>query len=443
MPKISVIIPIYNAEPYLEETLTSLMCQTFSDFEIICIMDCPKDKSLQIVQKYQKKDDRIKVIENKCNIGAAQSRNRGIEMALAPYLSFLDADDVFEKDMLEIAYEAIDSESADIAIYDYDTFSSAVFGDISKPDKTDVLKRVFRLTDLPEAGLTFWNCVPWNKMYRKEFVLQNELQYQSLPSSNDVYFSDMSMILAGKIVYAHTDRKLLHHRINTTTQISANRNPKCAWEAMKKVYLALQEKEIWESNKSYYYIKFINTIISDFRRCRNKEFVKNTYDIIHEIGGYEIGLDKVKETDFCNPYYAAELRKFVEKPYESNWFAYAITLHVRLWYDKKNIEKLFEELENTHRKIALWGAGPGGMSVLRFCAELGKNIDYVIDNDKKKQGKFIRDKRVYCFEEVKDDIGIVIVPNRNYYEAIYQQVMKVKEDISVICLEDFLQEIWY
>ena len=93
MPKVSVIIPVYNTEKYLKKCLDSVCNQTLSDIEIICIDDCSTDNSLNILKEYTLKDNRIKLIEFKENKGAAVARNTGIDEAKGEYIGFIDSDD--------------------------------------------------------------------------------------------------------------------------------------------------------------------------------------------------------------------------------------------------------------------------------------------------------------------------------------------------------------
>ena len=99
--KISVIIPVYNVEKYIEDCLNSILVQTLKDFEIICIDDCSTDNSLQIIETYTHKDKRIKILKNKKNEGPSYTRNIGIEMAQGEYIYFLDSDDMIEKNALQ------------------------------------------------------------------------------------------------------------------------------------------------------------------------------------------------------------------------------------------------------------------------------------------------------------------------------------------------------
>lgn len=98
---VSIIIPVYNASRFLEETINSIQEQTYSNWEAIFIDDCSSDNSYNLIKKYQKEDKRIKLIKNKTNSGAAVSRNNGIDHAEGDYLCFLDADDKWHPKKLE------------------------------------------------------------------------------------------------------------------------------------------------------------------------------------------------------------------------------------------------------------------------------------------------------------------------------------------------------
>ena len=101
--KISVIIPINNAEKYLSECLESVINQSFQDIEIICINDGSTDKSEQIIKEYTLKDKRI-LLYNQKKLGAGPARDKGIEISKGEYISFIDSDDLFHNKTLEIAY---------------------------------------------------------------------------------------------------------------------------------------------------------------------------------------------------------------------------------------------------------------------------------------------------------------------------------------------------
>ena len=104
MTKVSVIVPVYNAQQYLETCMDSICGQTLKELEILCVDDGSTDASYEILQNYAKKDSRIKLLSQK-NQYAGVARNHGMKYARGKYMAFLDADDYFECDMLEKMYE--------------------------------------------------------------------------------------------------------------------------------------------------------------------------------------------------------------------------------------------------------------------------------------------------------------------------------------------------
>ena len=119
---ISVIMPVYNAQKYLEESLNSILCQTFDDFELIIIDDGSTDNSYEICERYKEKDERIIVI-HQINQGPSVARNIGIKKAIGKYIVFCDSDDILDKNALSLLYNAMEKYNADLAICGYSRFT--------------------------------------------------------------------------------------------------------------------------------------------------------------------------------------------------------------------------------------------------------------------------------------------------------------------------------
>src|SRR5574344_661413 len=113
--KVSIIIPVYNTEEYLDECLQSLINQTLKDIEIICIDDGSTDCSAEILHEYSLKDSRIKVLKQR-NYGQSAARNKGLMFANGEYISFLDSDDFISEDMLEKLYCKAKEQNTDITM---------------------------------------------------------------------------------------------------------------------------------------------------------------------------------------------------------------------------------------------------------------------------------------------------------------------------------------
>ena len=120
---VSIIVPVYNAASYIEETVASVISQTFTDWELILVNDCSPDNSLSIIQALASQDPRIRVIDKKQNEGAAKARNTGLEAAKGRYIAFLDADDIWRPEKLQMELQYMQRHNAGFV------FSAYEFGD--------------------------------------------------------------------------------------------------------------------------------------------------------------------------------------------------------------------------------------------------------------------------------------------------------------------------
>lgn len=114
MPTVSVILPVYNAELFLRACMDSILAQTFTDFELICINDGSKDSSAEILQEYANDDSRVRIYHQE-NAGVFAARNAGLDLAQGEFIQFTDADDAMEPQMLEIMLNSLESQQADVA----------------------------------------------------------------------------------------------------------------------------------------------------------------------------------------------------------------------------------------------------------------------------------------------------------------------------------------
>ena len=128
--KVSVVIPVYNTQKYLDQCLGSILFQTYRNLEIICVNDGSTDNSLAILQKYAKFDKRIKIIDQK-NMGISPARNEGMKVATGEFIIFFDSDDFFDSTMMEEMVMKAEEYDADIAVCSYSVFDDRVQKDVS------------------------------------------------------------------------------------------------------------------------------------------------------------------------------------------------------------------------------------------------------------------------------------------------------------------------
>lgn len=188
--KISIIIPVYNAEKYLSECLKSLLRQTLKEIEIICINDGSSDNSLSILENFQLKDSRIKIINQK-NSGVAVTRNNGISLATGEFIGFVDSDDWVDEDYFEKLYNAAKKFNSDVAAGDFYRR-----GKILRSKKLKYKKEEFFVEPadkIKKAFIPKYNYI-WNKIYKRESLLN-----LNIPFENGRYYEDVIWIV--KIIY--------------------------------------------------------------------------------------------------------------------------------------------------------------------------------------------------------------------------------------------------
>ena len=182
--KISVVIPVYNAALYLQQCIDSLLAQSLQEFEIICIDDNSSDNSLQLLLEYADKDERFSIFRNETNQGAGASRNIGIDHARGKYLIFLDADDFFSPNLFERTYQKAEQTNADIIFFDwtvYDDLSGTLY-DYTLPEwyQKNLAANGFLSNKMRQYMMNFIMGVPWNKLFRCDFIKQSSIRFQAL-----------------------------------------------------------------------------------------------------------------------------------------------------------------------------------------------------------------------------------------------------------------------
>lgn len=261
LPAVSVIMPVYNAEEFLEEALSSLLTQTFSDFEVICVDDGSDDASPSILQKFAKNSSRFTVLsQDHAYAGAA--RNLGIRHARGKYLLFLDSDDRFLPEMLELTVKKAEETNADICVFPaegFDNRTGKVFPLPGSCQPGPKQQGVFSRRDDPEHIFSFTHPAPWNKLFRREFILSNRLEFQNTRSVNDLAFVLTALAAAEKITTV--SRPLLQYRTNNrkSLQGSQQKAPTAFYEALKEFRSRLTARGLYADLER----AFINQAASD------------------------------------------------------------------------------------------------------------------------------------------------------------------------------------
>lgn len=208
-PIISIIVPIYNAEKYLSDCLESIICQTYTNLEIILVDDASTDSSPEICREYEKKDERIRLIVKPQNGGVSQARNDGMKQASGTYINFFDSDDWMAPEMIEKLYHAIEKKGADMSMCSHTriTPDGKVLKHCTIPDSEAMDKiQVYKL--LCAGRLT---CFVGPKLYRRE--LFHKVRFLENKMYEDVFLFPQIMECCEKI--SSVSEELVLYRIHS------------------------------------------------------------------------------------------------------------------------------------------------------------------------------------------------------------------------------------
>ena len=207
MPKISIIIPIYNAENYLKRCLNSVINQTLKDIEIICINDCSKDNSLEILKEYSKKDNRIKIINLKENKGESKARNIGLDNTNSEYIAFLDNDDEIDLDFYEKLYNKAIKTNSDIVKAGVDIIN------YDKKHQKDNLNELIKQNNSKLYFTHYW----WSAIYKSSLIKENNIKFlEKYEIGEDILFLNQAILNCKKLEIIDNTYYHYHKRENST-----------------------------------------------------------------------------------------------------------------------------------------------------------------------------------------------------------------------------------
>lgn len=200
MPKLSIIIPVYNVEKYLPKCLGSILEEPFKDLEVICVNDGSTDGSLDVLQKIKKNDDRVVIIDKK-NEGSGIARNIGLSTAQGEYVYFIDSDDWLEDDVLAKIIAKADELQTDILVFGGLSYYNGK-GQNGAYSKNKLPKKYFgkvvSAKDIKKDIFKFPSTA-WTKLYRRSFLIKNEIKFQNIRAGQDQLPFFHSMITADRI----------------------------------------------------------------------------------------------------------------------------------------------------------------------------------------------------------------------------------------------------
>lgn len=213
--KVSVIMPIYNAGEYLSRAIGDVLNQTLNELELICVDDGSTDNSLDIIESFASRDNRVKVI-SQANGGSSVARNTGLAEASGEYIIFLDADDFYEDSLLQSLYDTAVRDDLDIAVTRFDIYNDSQDKYSTPLDEPHsaifVPGGVTSKNEHPDYILSSTTGYVWNKLFRASFIKDKELLFDpELYVFEDVLFVASALSLAERV--GRIEGMLIHHRV--------------------------------------------------------------------------------------------------------------------------------------------------------------------------------------------------------------------------------------
>ena len=296
-PKVSIIMPVYNAEKFLREALDSVLAQTLTEIEVLCVDDGSTDASLEILREYAAKDARLTVYtQNHQFAGAA--RNLGIKHAAGKYLLFLDADDIFDPQLVEKSYNRAEETSADICVFGGEIFYDDTGERSPLPDlcRTDLCpETVFSSNDHPEEIFSISTPGPWNKLFRREFITAEGIDFPNLRTAEDLVFVMTAFACANRV--ALLNEPLVHYRQHSASLMhTQDKDPWAFYAALVELRERLIDRGLYESLKTAFSAMAALNCCSNLSTMNTLAAFKSTYAFIRDAAIPELGLADLSDT---------------------------------------------------------------------------------------------------------------------------------------------------
>ncbi len=262
-PKISIIVPVYNTELFLDKCLESLYEQTFKDYEVLMINDGSTDGSLKIMEKYQNKSEKFQIIQN-LNKGISFSRNLGLSEAKGDYIAFVDSDDFVSPDFLKILYNKAVESNADIVVCNYIIYNYENNTEIKYPFKLKegLYKKPKALKHLIyDCRINYY---VWNKLWKRSVLVENNINFLDM-CFEDTDFSIKAFYNAREVFIVSNELYYyVKHEKSMTAFVDTNKIKDYLY-ALAGIRVFLEEKKAFKNYRLCFFIHSIRVLFTTFK----------------------------------------------------------------------------------------------------------------------------------------------------------------------------------
>lgn len=440
MSKVSIVVPVYNVERYLRQCLDSIINQTLKDIEIICVNDGSTDDSLNILNEYAKKDNRIKIV-NKINTGYGNSMNIGFSKATGEYIGIVESDDFAELDMYNKMYNVAIKYSSEVVMSNFTEFET-------ENSTYDVFNENFRgfeynkvIDPINEKSIFFTKPSIWSGIYKRDFLVENNIVFSETPGASyqDLSFS-FKIWASAKKIYLLKDAFIHYRKDNMNSSINSSGKIFCVCdeygeidkflknmilkdEKLKMLIFSMKFKTYkWNYNRltSVFQYTFLLRMVSEFKEAMLDNKINNYYLNDSEIR--EIS-DIVNNTD--------KYFKETSKNYKDDRLI-RLTDNINFYKDG------FIDYVSKFKNIIIYGAGSIGTMVGKkiICEFDNENNIYFGVSNSNDNPKSLLSKPVFSIEKLMqysdNSVVIVSVKEKDQYDIINKlKKMHFKNVVSI------------
>ncbi len=246
-PDVSVVVPVYNVEDYLEQCLDSVLTQPGVDLEIVCVDDCGTDRSMEILREYQARDSRIRIVSHAENRGLSAARNTGIENAAGDYIVLLDSDDLLNPDRLALQVDVIRRDQADMVYFHTDLIWDRFPGDpsppvCSNPPEFVLFNQELHRTNLLDYPALLHATSSWSYIYSADFLRRHGIRYdEHLKRWEDRAFWTRVARLADSVSIVPVSARKYRQRSESITKTT--QRPEHLWMMLQQLNIVMDEFE--------------------------------------------------------------------------------------------------------------------------------------------------------------------------------------------------------
>lgn len=445
--KVSIIVPVYNAEKYICSCVESLVNQTLEQIEIILIDDASTDESLSILRQYEKEySSKVSVYHLDKNSKQGAARNIGVRYARGEYIMFVDSDDLLDVTACEVLYTKADNVEADIVFCHYEQFTSKTqqfFSHINKLYLGD-------MTVAKRKALMTTSVVPWAKLIRRQLIVANNIFFPS-----ETYYEDQATTY---LYYAYAKKvavveiPLYKYRVNEISTTNT-RNQTYHFQALDMGVCLLERFKKRDLFETYYeeleYFMIEQVFCLGVINC-NARFDELPLDYISRL--YRMLLEyfpNYKKNRYYSRYMNQFYRLMLEK-YETSMDEFVSFISSEcvenvcrnyiylLEENTDKIKQLTGWLLDKEYNVSLWGAGKYGIDIMEFFEQHGFKFASVFDKNEQLEGQQYGYLRVKTVKSVSD-VALIIVPFSAWMDNVKNMVREKSDKVLFFNLEMYVK----